>query len=321
MAETYFAYETLLHFLNEYFIEENVQKLLDMVTGDIYCIGVPGENPVFNREDFEKMLRRYMRENPNPSFAVYELSGYREKKLGEETLLCYCEAETYMNIDGEKLNLACWEITLGVQREGQTCKLEFIHLSEIKNWIKRGEALRRLYPEGTDPFMKSLYQYLEESSLDSLTNLYNRKAGESLISRALENGGKYIFLLMDIDNFKAINDVYGHLKGDAALKYVADKIRKSFRTTDVMFRLGGDEFVVFIYPCKECRAIERKLDKIIEDYGRNIHALFPLISSALSWGGVFSSKRRTFTELYQKADTIMYQVKKQGGKGYQIEED
>ena len=321
MADMGFVYETLLRFLNGYFIEGNVQKLLDMVTEDIYCIGVPGEEPVFNREDFEKMLRRHMTEDPTSSFAAYEISIYREKKIGEESRLCYCEAETYMNIGGEKLNLSWWEITLGVKKEEQICRLGFIHLSEMKNWAQRGEVLRKLYPEGNDPFMESLYRHLEESSLDSLTGLYNRKAGESLISRALESGGGYIFLLMDIDNFKAVNDVYGHLKGDVVLKYVADKIRKSFRNTDVILRLGGDEFVAFIYPCKDRRAIERKLDKIIEDYGRNISTEFPLISSALSWGGIFSSKKRSFTELYQKADTIMYQVKKQGGKGYRIEED
>lgn len=80
MADMGFVYETLLRFLNGYFIEGNVQKLLDMVTEDIYCIGVPGEEPVFNREDFEKMLRRHMTEDPTSSFAAYEISIYREKR-------------------------------------------------------------------------------------------------------------------------------------------------------------------------------------------------------------------------------------------------
>ena len=63
------------------------------------------------------------------------------------------------------------------------------------------------------------------------------------------------------------------------------------------------------------------VEKIMEDYDRNIQEEFPHISSALSWGGVFSEKKRTFTELYQRADKIMYQVKRRGGKGYLIEED
>ena len=319
MAEKSFVYETLLLFLDSYFICGDRETVLQMSTEDIYCIGVQGEAPAFNKEDFGKLLQRHITDDS--ASAVYEVNGYREKMLSPGNWICYCEIETYMDIDGDKLNLSWWGITLGVQMSQWIYKISLIHLSEMKNWAQRGEALRKLYPDGENPFIESLYRHLEESSRDPLTGLYNRKAGESLINQALNSGGEYIFLLMDIDNFKAVNDVYGHLKGDIMLKYVADKIRKSFRDTDVIFRLGGDEFVVFIYPCKNRQAIEQKLEKIIEDYGKNIREDFPHISSALSWGGVFSGKKRSFTELYQKADKIMYQVKHRGGKGYLIEEE
>ena len=319
MAEKSFVYETLLRFLDGYFIHGDREAVLQMSAEDIYCIGVQGEAPAFNREEFDRLLRRHIAESS--SAAVYEVNGYREKKISPGNWVCYSEIETYMDIDGEKLNLSWWGMTLGIQQVREEYKISLIHLSEMKNWAKRGEALRKLYPDGENPFIESLYRHLEESSRASLTGLYNRQTGENLICQALDNGGEYIFLLMDIDNFKAVNDVYGHLKGDIMLKYVADKIRKSFRDTDVIFRLGGDEFVVFIYPCKNRQAIEKKLEKIMEDYDRNIQEEFPHISSALSWGGVFSEKKRTFTELYQRADKIMYQVKRRGGKGYLIEED
>ena len=318
MAEKSFVYESLLRILEGCFICGDKEPAADMAAEDIYCIGMQGEAPVFNREDFRKLLQRHVLENTGS--AAYEINGYREKKTGEGSWVCYCEVETYMNIDGDKLNLSWWGITLGIQETGEGARISLVHFSEMRNWAQRGEALRRLYPEG-DSFIESLYRHLEEASRDPLTGLYNRKAGETLINQALENGGEYIFLLMDIDNFKAVNDVYGHLKGDIMLKYIADKIRKSFRDTDVIFRLGGDEFVAFIYPCKNRQAIEQKLERIIEDYGKNISEEFPGISSALSWGGIFSSKKRSFTELYQKADRVMYQVKRRGGRGYLIEED
>ncbi len=319
MVKKSFVYETLLLFLNSYFVYGDMETLLRMSTDNIYCIGVRKETPIFNKEDFRKFLEHHMAEHSSSS--VYEINGYQEKMISQGNWLCYCEIETYMDIDGEKLNLSWWGITLGIQRSQGMYKLSLIHLSEMKNWVQRGEVLKRLYPVGENSFIKSLYQHLEESSRDPLTGLYNRKTGEGLVSQALDRGGRYIFLLMDIDNFKAVNDVYGHLKGDIMLKYVADKIRKSFRDTDVSFRLGGDEFVVFIYPCKDRHAIEQKLEKIIEDYGRNIRLQFPYISSALSWGGIFSGNKRSFAELYQKADKIMYQVKHRGGEGYLIEED
>ena len=300
MAEKNFIYQTLLRFLEGYFVQGDKEAVLCMAAENIYCIGAQGEAPAFNKEDFGKLLQRHVTENSSSAA---------------------CEIETYMDMDGDKLNLSWWGITLGIQQVQDEYKISLIHLSEMKNWAQRGEALRKLYPDGENPFIESLYRHLEESSRDPLTGLYNRKAGEALISQALETGGEYIFLLMDIDNFKAVNDVYGHLKGDIMLKYVADKIRKSFRDTDVIFRLGGDEFVTFIYPCKNRQAIEKKLEKIIEDYSRNVGEEFPRIFSALSWGGIFSGKKRTFTELYQKADRIMYQVKRRGGQGYLIEED
>lgn len=319
MAEKSFVYETLLRFLEGYFLKRDRESILEMTTEDVYCIGLQGQAPAFNREDFGKLLESHMA--VDSASAAYRINAYQEKAIGEGNWICYCELETYMDMDGEKLNLSWWGITVGVQKEGGSYKLGLIHLSEMKNWAERGEALRKLYPDTSSPFIESLYRHLEESSRDSLTGLYNRKAGEVLISQALDNGGEYIFLLMDIDNFKAVNDVYGHLKGDMVLKYVADKIRRSFRDTDVVFRLGGDEIVTFIYPCKNRQAIEEKLKKIIEDYNKNMQENFSRISSSLSWGGIFSSRKRTFTELYQTADKIMYKVKRRGGKGYLIQED
>lgn len=319
MTEKNLVYETLLRFLDRYFIQRDREALLQMAAADIFCIGVQGEAPVFTREEFERLLCRHIPETAAP--AAYEIKAYKEKAIGPDCWICYCETETYMELDGNKLNLSWWGITLSVKLTEEGYQIGLIHLSEMKNWMQRGEVLRKLYPDGKDPFIESLYRHLEEASRDHLTGLYNRKAGESLVCQALESGGEYIFLLMDIDNFKAVNDGYGHLKGDLILKYVADKIRSSFRDTDVVFRLGGDEFVAFIYPCKDRRAIERKLEMIIEDYGENIREEFPDICSALSWGGVFSSRKRSFTELYQRADKIMYQVKRRGGKGYLIEED
>lgn len=200
-------------------------------------------------------------------------------------------------------------------------KISLIHLSEMKNWAQRGEALRKLYPDGENPFIESLYRHLEESSRDPLTGLYNRKAGESLINRALNSGGEYIFLLMDIDNFKAVNDVYGHLKGDIMLKYVADKIRKSFRDTDVIFRLGEMNLWSLSTHAKIVRLSSKSWRRSLKITERISGKIFPIFLLRCPRGGVFSGKKRSFTELYQKADKIMYQVKHRGGKGYLIEEE
>ena len=65
-----------------------------------------------------------------------------------------------------------------------------------------------------------------------LTGLYNRRGGEVMVTQRFGNGNPYIFLMMDIDNFKAVNDIYGHHEGDEVLRYIADSLRQFFRQDD-----------------------------------------------------------------------------------------
>lgn len=84
-----------------------------------------------------------------------------------------------------------------------------------------------------------------ESERDSLTNLYNRKGGETRIRKELEEDGPYMFLILDIDNFKKMNDCYGHYQGDQALRFLAQLLTRNFRKSDIVYRIGGDEFGLF----------------------------------------------------------------------------
>ncbi len=91
---------------------------------------------------------------------------------------------------------------------------------------------------------------LEYSITDTLTGLYNRRAFEEHlteeINRSNRYGGEFSLMMIDVDDFKRINDEYGHPIGDAALKQIADIMRSSLRTVDVPARLGGDEFAVIL---------------------------------------------------------------------------
>lgn len=101
---------------------------------------------------------------------------------------------------------------------------------------------------------------------DPLTGLYNRRGGEVMVTQKLGSGKPYIFLMLDIDRFKEVNDFYGHHEGDNVLKYVAEELKHCFRRDDVIIRLGGDEFVIFVHPCTSIPAIENKLAGISTVY-------------------------------------------------------
>lgn len=150
-----------------------------------------------------------------------------------------------------------------------------------------------------------------ESVTDPLTGLYNRRGGEVMVTQKLGSGKPYIFLMLDIDRFKEVNDFYGHHEGDNVLKYVAEELKHCFRRDDVIIRLGGDEFVIFVHPCTSISAIENKLAGISTVYQEKIDQEYPKSKSSLSFGGIYADHGIPFVELYKKADQILYGVKQQ----------
>lgn len=151
---------------------------------------------------------------------------------------------------------------------------------------------------------------LQEASNDPLTGVYNRKGGKERITRAMQSASDYVFFMVDLDNFKQVNDIYGHEQGDRVLCYIASQMTESFRKSDTVCRLGGDEFAVFVADCRDVEAIERKIEALIQDYGEMTWNQCPAAQSSLSVGGVYGHAPRTFAELYQLADQVLYEIKK-----------
>ena len=111
----------------------------------------------------------------------------------------------------------------------------------------------------------------KEASEDVLTGLYNRKYGIDLIKKELKSGTKYAFMIMDIDNFKALNDIYGHSEGDSILQFIAIHLKNTFRTNSIILRLGGDEFIIFLNKFLDENIIRIKLDNINQKYNMEIN--------------------------------------------------
>lgn len=84
---------------------------------------------------------------------------------------------------------------------------------------------------------------------DALTGLYNKSTGRHKIQKLLEERGgseQASMMIIDLDNFKQINDSYGHMFGDAVLTEISSQLQRLFRTGDVIVRIGGDEFLVYM---------------------------------------------------------------------------
>ena len=149
-----------------------------------------------------------------------------------------------------------------------------------------------------------------EAVTDPLTGILNRKGGQLRMEQQMQQTEQYLFLMLDLDNFKQVNDRYGHEEGDRALCTVAQLLQERFRKIDVVFRVGGDEFAVFAVDCGDEEPVRQKLDTLIEEYRQTMLRRWPAAQSTLSVGGVCGRKRRAFDELYQLADEVLYEVKR-----------
>lgn len=158
-------------------------------------------------------------------------------------------------------------------------------------------------------------ELLTMSKTDGLTGLYNSTATKELIKEKLDDadGKTDALVLMDIDDFKSVNDNFGHLKGDYILKNIAKKLKDTFRKTDVIGRLGGDELCVYLsdipsgeFVCDKCKTLNILLSNLdIET------------SVSLSIGISMTNKGDTYEELFKRADEAMYESKR-SGKGKTI---
>lgn len=157
--------------------------------------------------------------------------------------------------------------------------------------------------------MKVRKHLMEEAEKDSLTGIYNRKSGELMFDRKMRKGEPYIFLMIDLDNFKRVNDIYGHEAGDKMLRFTGQLLKNSFRQTDVAFRLGGDEFVLFAHPCSSIDAIREKAENMISAYQKEAEIRYPLAGTSVSMGGVYGTTAKSFSDLYKKADRVLYEIK------------
>lgn len=149
-----------------------------------------------------------------------------------------------------------------------------------------------------------------QSQRDSLTGLLNKGSTEAQIQSVLESHPQalHALLILDIDEFKHVNDTFGHLYGDQVLARIARQIREVFRADDVLGRIGGDEFAIFMKNCRSEQIVKEKAEQL----SQAVAALFSG-SISCSVGVSFYSKDGTyFYKLYQNADIALYQSKRQG---------
>lgn len=199
---------------------------------------------------------------------------------------------------------------------------------DILGQITQEELLSRVYSKWADVMRVNDTQlhkinkdledkatkYEELSSIDTLTGIYNRAIFENKLNSEIQRVQRYktdtfSLAILDIDNFKKINDTFGHIEGDNVLKKLALEVKKHLRATDIFARWGGEEFVIILPLSK------------IEDAKVAIENIRKLISTLIfgkagtvtcSFGLTEFHKDDTFRSVIMRADEAMYVAKKTG---------
>ena len=171
-----------------------------------------------------------------------------------------------------------------------------------------------------DDIIKANGKLKKAAERDSMTGLLNHDNTLKHINNFLKSdgaSGTHILLMVDIDNFKLVNDHYGHQTGDDVLVHIADVLKKTFRADDIVGRIGGDEFMVLMKNCGSIATARRKLPELIEDlqysFTRGVNTVYITGSVGVS---IYKGDGKTMDQLYYEADSALYKVKASGKNGF-----
>ena len=151
------------------------------------------------------------------------------------------------------------------------------------------------------------------SEIDSLSQISNRYSGERRIDELVKEKVAGCFAVLDIDNFKSINDTYGHAVGDEAIIKFATLLKETFGDDNVIMRLGGDEFAIYMPKCSNNDELISTFLKKLRDVRLSSDSSFR-ITTSYGTAVYDGEKETTFDELYKIADVKLYEAKKAKGK-------
>jgi diguanylate cyclase (GGDEF)-like protein/PAS domain S-box-containing protein len=160
----------------------------------------------------------------------------------------------------------------------------------------------------------------EKAERDSLTRLLNKSTARQKIEEVLAKRNeeeKAALMIMDVDNFKAVNDAFGHLFGDAVLQNIASELQNVFTNGEVVARIGGDEFMIFLPNVNSEGEVAEKAGKAIESIAVKLNQNLSEKKISVSAGISFCPKDGAdYEDLFQKSDMALYSVKNSGKNSF-----
>jgi diguanylate cyclase (GGDEF)-like protein/PAS domain S-box-containing protein len=252
--------------------------------------------------------------------AFVKVTGYSpEEVIGQTPRIMTSgrqDAEFYRNMWRSIAETSHWCGEIWDKRKNGEPYPKWLNISAVKDAEERITNYIGVFSDITE--RKRVEAHIEFLAYhDALTELPNRLLAmdhlELAIAHAERAGSKAAVLFLDLDNFKTINDSYGHTTGDGLLQAVARRLRKCTRDTDTVSRQGGDEFLIILSDVRDPDGITATAEKILGELEDTIQVEGHELATSLSMGvAVYPDDGEEVDTLLKHADTAMYHAKEAG---------
>ena len=198
--------------------------------------------------------------------------------------------------------------------------LSFMGNVNLFVFLFTASVLSYLYTLNSNTYQKRLLHY---SIIDPLTELYNRRylmnRAEQEMAQSLREHKDISLLVIDIDNFKNINDTYGHTAGDQVIIKVAQTLMSTMRPENIIARWGGEEFVILLPNCN-AKDLEKIASRLLSAIRKEIttYKKQEILITVTIGGATLDEKKESFSQFISKADKALYKGKENGKNCFNI---
>ncbi len=191
-------------------------------------------------------------------------------------------------------------------------------------YLDENDRLTRIigFLQDIDALKRATLALKEQAERDALTKLLNKASTQQLITQYLterDPDSLSAMLILDLDNFKALNDNYGHLYGDAVLTQVGTTLKRLFRTHDIIGRIGGDEFLILLRDIPNEDLVHSRCELLLNTFHDLMEQNAPGLNVSCSIGAALIPAHGTgYTDLFRRADESLYISKSKGKNTYTL---